>query len=36
LDGLVTLRYDEGAQVPDLIGTFGLKGKLADWLLSHF
>jgi hypothetical protein len=36
LDGLVTLRYDEGARVPELIHASGLRGKLVDWLLSRF
>lgn len=36
LDGLITLRYDEGARVAGFIKKSGLTGKMVDWLLARF
>jgi hypothetical protein len=36
LDGLMTLRYDEGDKVAALLEKSGLSGTKVDWLLSHF
>jgi len=36
LDGLTTLRYDEGETVAGLLEKSGLSGTKVDWLLAHF
>jgi len=36
LDGLATLRYDEGEKVAGLLEQSGLSGTRVDWLRAHF